>query len=451
MTTTSSYARPADHLDRPDLRRQRRRPRTRHWLARYGCTRHRRREGARAARPAARRSTSRARPTARSWSRMGILDEMRRPPDRHGPTRPSSTRTATARRSSSGEFTGGDIEILRGDLARAPVRAHARTLRVRLRRLDHLAHRDRRRRARHLRARARPARSTWSSAPTASTPTSAGSPSAPSRATCASSATTTPLRLPNDLGVDRTGRAVQRARPDGRVATTAGPEGAGVLLSSPPSSSTTTAATSEQQKRILARAYAGMGWRIPGRWTALRGRRRLLLRLDQPGPRSTATPRAAWCCSATPAYGDTLGGFGTGLAIVGAYVLAGELAAAGGDHRTAFAALRGADRGLRQGLPEDLGQRGPLLRPAHRAEDPQPRPDVPAARLPPDGRVLQAPDGEGRDRARPEGLPGPAARTGRRRARPVSPSGLDVRRSGPSRPCWSRAPRRPSPGAAPTG
>jgi 2-polyprenyl-6-methoxyphenol hydroxylase-like FAD-dependent oxidoreductase len=37
------------------------------------------------------------------------------------------------------------------------------------------------------------------------------------------------------------------------------------------------------------------------------------------------------------AYGNTLGGYGTGLALVGAYVLAGELALAGGDHETAFA------------------------------------------------------------------------------------------------------------------
>lgn len=37
------------------------------------------------------------------------------------------------------------------------------------------------------------------------------------------------------------------------------------------------------------------------------------------------------------AYGNTLGGFGTGLAVVGAYVLAGELAAAGGDHTAAYA------------------------------------------------------------------------------------------------------------------
>nr|BFE78927.1 hypothetical protein GCM10020093_015280 [Planobispora longispora] len=37
------------------------------------------------------------------------------------------------------------------------------------------------------------------------------------------------------------------------------------------------------------------------------------------------------------AHGPGPGGMGTGLAVVGAYVLAGELAAARGDHRTAFA------------------------------------------------------------------------------------------------------------------
>ena len=37
------------------------------------------------------------------------------------------------------------------------------------------------------------------------------------------------------------------------------------------------------------------------------------------------------------AYGNTLGGVGTGLAVVGAYVLAGELAVAGGDHTIAYA------------------------------------------------------------------------------------------------------------------
>jgi 2-polyprenyl-6-methoxyphenol hydroxylase-like FAD-dependent oxidoreductase len=37
------------------------------------------------------------------------------------------------------------------------------------------------------------------------------------------------------------------------------------------------------------------------------------------------------------AYGNTLGGVGTGLAVVGAYVLAGELAVAGGEHAVAYA------------------------------------------------------------------------------------------------------------------
>ncbi|KUL26097.1 hypothetical protein ADL12_33460 [Streptomyces regalis] len=50
-------------------------------------------------------------------------------------------------------------------------------------------------------------------------------------------------------------------------------------------------------------------------------------------------------------YGATMGGMGAGVAIVGAYVLAGELALAGGDHRTAFAAYEIPDPGLRQGLP----------------------------------------------------------------------------------------------------
>jgi 2-polyprenyl-6-methoxyphenol hydroxylase-like FAD-dependent oxidoreductase len=40
------------------------------------------------------------------------------------------------------------------------------------------------------------------------------------------------------------------------------------------------------------------------------------------------------------AYGGTLGGQGTGLAMIGAYLLGGELARAKGDHRPAFAAYQ---------------------------------------------------------------------------------------------------------------
>ncbi|MFE7117294.1 FAD-dependent monooxygenase [Streptomyces sp. NPDC057654] len=90
------------------------------------------------------------------------------------------------------------------------------------------------------------------------------------------------------------------------------------------------------QQEIVGRRFAGVGWQTPrlvramrtapdfsfdsmgqvrlGRWT--RGRVALL-------------GDAGYC--ATP-----LTGLGTSLALVGAYVLAGELAAADGDHRTAF-------------------------------------------------------------------------------------------------------------------
>jgi 2-polyprenyl-6-methoxyphenol hydroxylase-like FAD-dependent oxidoreductase len=45
------------------------------------------------------------------------------------------------------------------------------------------------------------------------------------------------------------------------------------------------------------------------------------------------------------AYGNALGGFGTGLAIVGAYVLAGELHRARGNHREAYARYESKFRG----------------------------------------------------------------------------------------------------------
>lgn len=92
------------------------------------------------------------------------------------------------------------------------------------------------------------------------------------------------------------------------------------------------------QKQALASAYAGEGWELP----------RLLEGMDQAPDfycdsisqvhlerwsegRVVLLGDAAYCAS--PASGQ-----GTSLALVGAYVLAGELAAAGGDHRTAFAA-----------------------------------------------------------------------------------------------------------------
>jgi 2-polyprenyl-6-methoxyphenol hydroxylase-like FAD-dependent oxidoreductase len=56
------------------------------------------------------------------------------------------------------------------------------------------------------------------------------------------------------------------------------------------------------------------------------------------------------------AWGTTLGGMGTGMAVVGAYVLAGELAAAGGDHRVAFAAYEEQLRPYSKGTQGDAGK-----------------------------------------------------------------------------------------------
>ncbi|MFC5825164.1 FAD-dependent monooxygenase [Nonomuraea insulae] len=92
----------------------------------------------------------------------------------------------------------------------------------------------------------------------------------------------------------------------------------------------------EQHKDILVRAYAGMGWRTQAVMREVRESQGVYLdSLSQ--VRIDRYSQGRVVLLGDSAYGNTLGGFGTGLALVGAYVLAGELAAAGGDHRVAFA------------------------------------------------------------------------------------------------------------------
>jgi len=93
----------------------------------------------------------------------------------------------------------------------------------------------------------------------------------------------------------------------------------------------------DPQKRVVADAFAGIGWETPRLLDALRETPELYLdsvaqvRLDR------------WSAGRVALLGDAayspclLSGMGSGLAVVGAYVLAGELAAAGGDHRVASA------------------------------------------------------------------------------------------------------------------
>jgi 2-polyprenyl-6-methoxyphenol hydroxylase-like FAD-dependent oxidoreductase len=93
----------------------------------------------------------------------------------------------------------------------------------------------------------------------------------------------------------------------------------------------------EAQRRLLAEAYAGVGWEAPRLMERMRHADDLYfdavsqVHLDRwSRGRVVLLGDAAWCPS-------PLSGMGTGLAMVGAYVLAGELAAAGDDHGVAFA------------------------------------------------------------------------------------------------------------------
>lgn len=90
----------------------------------------------------------------------------------------------------------------------------------------------------------------------------------------------------------------------------------------------------EAHKRLVANTFADAGWEVArlldGMWDAPD------FYFDRPG-RVTLDE---WSRDRTVLLGDAVFGgsvgLGTSMALVGAYVLAGELAAAGGDHRIAF-------------------------------------------------------------------------------------------------------------------
>ncbi|MFJ3404248.1 FAD-dependent monooxygenase [Promicromonospora sp. NPDC090134] len=92
----------------------------------------------------------------------------------------------------------------------------------------------------------------------------------------------------------------------------------------------------DEQKRIVTRAFAGDGWEIP----------QLLSTIGDASDfyfdRVQQVQVDGWSRGRTVLLGDAgycaspLSGIGTSLALVGAYVLAGELAAAEGDHTRAY-------------------------------------------------------------------------------------------------------------------
>lgn len=89
------------------------------------------------------------------------------------------------------------------------------------------------------------------------------------------------------------------------------------------------------QRRLLVDAFSGLGWRTPRLLAALEHADELYFdSISRVDVERWSRGRVALVGDA--ACGATLGGMGTGTAVVGAYVLAGELATANGDHRAAF-------------------------------------------------------------------------------------------------------------------
>jgi 2-polyprenyl-6-methoxyphenol hydroxylase-like FAD-dependent oxidoreductase len=112
-----------------------------------------------------------------------------------------------------------------------------------------------------------------------------------------------------------------------------------------------------QQQKILADAFEGVGWHVPDLLGQMPAATDFYfdsvsqVRLDR-----WSSGRVALIGDAGYAAGP--GGNGTGTAVVAAYVLAGELAAAGGDYRAAFARYEHLLRGyVARGQKQALGGR----------------------------------------------------------------------------------------------
>lgn len=118
----------------------------------------------------------------------------------------------------------------------------------------------------------------------------------------------------------------------------------------------------EQQKRLIVDAFSGLGWEVPRLLDSLRQAPELHFdSISRADVDTWSTGRIALVGDA--ACGATIGGMGTGTAMVAAYVLAGELARADGDHRTAFARYEALLRDYAQGCQKGGDRTGKFLAP----------------------------------------------------------------------------------------
>jgi 2-polyprenyl-6-methoxyphenol hydroxylase-like FAD-dependent oxidoreductase len=174
------------------------------------------------------------------------------------------------------------------------------------------------------------------------------------------------FRAPNHLGLDRCGVAF---RVPGRSAGLAsygrgGEARASFVFASPPL--VYDRRDGAAQRRLVREAYRGVGWEVP----------RLLEAMDAAGDlyfdsvsmvRLRRCTRGRVALVGDAAYGGTLGGMGTGAAIIAAYVLAGELAAARGDHRVAFPRYEARIQDYARGCQKGAERVGSFFAPRSRA------------------------------------------------------------------------------------
>jgi 2-polyprenyl-6-methoxyphenol hydroxylase-like FAD-dependent oxidoreductase len=119
----------------------------------------------------------------------------------------------------------------------------------------------------------------------------------------------------------------------------------------------------QAQRAIVARRFGGLGWEVPRLLKEFLAAPEIyfdsisLVRMD-----SFVRGRVALLGDA--GYGATIGGMGTGMAVVGAYVLAGELAMARGDHRVALARYAELISGYAKACQKVGANAGPFLAPA---------------------------------------------------------------------------------------
>ncbi|GID92699.1 FAD-dependent monooxygenase [Amorphoplanes digitatis] len=142
--------------------------------------------------------------------------------------------------------------------------------------------------------------------------------------------------VPNDLGL---GRDTLNYNVPGRLVSIGGdhrdPDRAGAFVAFASPEIAYDRHDLSAQKRIVRERFAGLGWRVPRLLDALDTADDLyfdqICRVD-----IDTWHRGRIALVGDAACGATIGGMGNGTAVVAAYVLAGELAAAGGDHAAAF-------------------------------------------------------------------------------------------------------------------